>query len=70
MSQDKGRRRHPSSMWGVPGATAELPLSGRLAAAVAAIRERAPGAAPTVGLILGSGLGSFADRLEDSIAIP
>ena len=29
-----------------------------------------PGAAPTVGLILGSGLGSFADTLADRVKVP
>ncbi|HTE54860.1 MAG TPA: purine-nucleoside phosphorylase [Kofleriaceae bacterium] len=72
MSGDKERRRrHPSSMWGA-GAPAggEPPLSDALAAAVAVIRERAPGVRPSVGLILGSGLGSFADRLENATRIP
>ena len=71
MSGDK-RRRHPSSMWGVPGKPEgdEQPLPDQLAAAVAAIRERAPGAAPSVGLILGSGLGAFAERLENPVVIP
>ncbi len=38
---------------------------------VRAIRERAKDhSAPQVGIILGSGLGSFADRLEDAVVIP
>ncbi len=37
--------------------------------AVATIRERAA-LAPTIALILGSGLGGFAERLTDAIAIP
>ncbi|HLT28566.1 MAG TPA: purine-nucleoside phosphorylase [Myxococcaceae bacterium] len=38
---------------------------------VKAVRERAPQhAEPQVGIILGSGLGAFADRLEDAVAIP
>jgi purine-nucleoside phosphorylase len=45
-------------------------LLERLEAAAAAVRARAPGVTPEVGLILGSGLGSFADRLEDAVAIP
>jgi len=50
--------------------TAELPLYDRLSAAMAAIRvatKQAP--PPTVGMILGSGLGDFAERLEDRVAI-
>lgn len=42
----------------------------RIEQAVAAVREKAPGYAPKVGLILGSGLGAFADRLERKVAIP
>jgi xanthosine phosphorylase len=38
--------------------------------AAAAIAERAPGFAPRLGLMLGSGLGALADRLEDRIEIP
>jgi len=45
-------------------------LAAELADAVAAVRERAPGAQPTVGLILGSGLGGYAERLEGARAIP
>jgi purine-nucleoside phosphorylase len=37
--------------------------------AVAAIRERSP-LTPRVSVVLGSGLGGFADRLEDAIEIP
>ena len=40
-----------------------------LDAAVAAIRARAE-AAPVVGVVLGSGLGGFADALEDADEIP
>jgi purine-nucleoside phosphorylase len=50
--------------------TAELPLFDRLSAAQAAVRVQTQNApAPAVGLILGSGLGDFADRLEDRVAI-
>ena len=38
--------------------------------AAAAIAERAPGFAPRVGLMLGSGLGALADRLADRVRIP
>ncbi|MEN9796494.1 MAG: hypothetical protein RL653_190 [Pseudomonadota bacterium] len=37
---------------------------------LAVIRARAPGLSPEVGIILGSGLGDFADTLEDRVAIP
>lgn len=69
--KDRPRRRNPSSVFGVPrGATGAGSLRDQLDAAVAAVRERAPGAQPSVGMILGSGLGSFADRLERPVAIP
>ncbi len=39
--------------------------------AVAAVRKAIPsGARPTVGLILGSGLGAFADTLDGRVAVP
>jgi purine-nucleoside phosphorylase len=42
-----------------------------VAAAAAALRGALPaGAHPTVGLILGSGLGAFADTLADRVAVP
>jgi purine-nucleoside phosphorylase len=41
----------------------------RLAALVAAVRERSP-LVPAVGIVLGSGLGGLADDLEDPVAIP
>ena len=34
------------------------------------VRERAGGLEPRLGVILGSGLGPFADRVEDAVAIP
>jgi xanthosine phosphorylase len=40
------------------------------AAAAQAIAERAPGFVPRLGLMLGSGLGDLAERLEDRVAIP
>lgn len=49
---------------------ASTDLLSRLDACVATIRQRAPGFAPKVGLILGSGLGAFADSLERTISIP
>jgi len=41
----------------------------RLQQAAAFIREKIGDRAPTVGLILGSGLGSFAERLQDAVKI-
>jgi purine-nucleoside phosphorylase len=40
------------------------------AAAVAAIRAKAPGAPPSVAIILGSGLGRFADQVTGATRIP
>lgn len=37
---------------------------------VSAIRERAAQLVPQIGVVLGSGLGSFADDFEDKVAIP
>jgi purine-nucleoside phosphorylase len=49
----------------------ELSLGAQLERTVADIRAALPpSAAPRVGLILGSGLGSFADTLADRVAIP
>jgi purine-nucleoside phosphorylase len=46
-------------------------MISELDAAVAAVRGALPdGARPTVGLILGSGLGAFADTLADRVALP
>jgi purine-nucleoside phosphorylase len=46
-------------------------LASELAAADGAIRAALPaGAQPTVGMILGSGLGAFADTLEGRVAVP
>ncbi len=55
-----------------PSATAPPPgddLIHRLEEATTLIRERAAGQRPSVGLILGSGLGPFADRFENRVAI-
>jgi purine-nucleoside phosphorylase len=74
---DERRRRNPSSIpWGTAvqrkaaGRLGASDLTSELAAAVAAIRAVAGDVAPTVGLILGSGLGGFADRLEDRAVVP
>lgn len=45
-------------------------MASPLEACIAAIRAKAPGAAPKVGIILGSGLGAFADALEGPTKIP
>lgn len=48
---------------------AAVDLHERIAGAVAAIQARLGGRAPVLGLILGSGLGAFADQLADPVAI-
>ncbi len=45
-------------------------LFTRVTAAADAVRSRIGGRAPRLGLILGSGLGGYADRLDDAVAIP
>lgn len=49
--------------------TDDLPLYDRIQLAVKAIRDRIGDRAPQVGFVLGSGLGGWADRLEDAVAI-
>ncbi|MBK7857592.1 MAG: purine-nucleoside phosphorylase [Archangiaceae bacterium] len=44
-------------------------MASSLEACIAAVRAKAPQAAPKVGIILGSGLGAFADALQDATAI-
>ncbi len=44
-------------------------LRARLEACLAAVAARAPGFRPRVGLILGSGLGGFADELEAKVVL-
>ena len=51
------------------GATRQLPLYEGLAVAVATIQSHAGARRPTVGLVLGSGLGGFADQLQDPVII-
>ncbi|MFL5496490.1 MAG: purine-nucleoside phosphorylase [Gemmatimonadales bacterium] len=41
-----------------------------VAAAAAAVRSRLDGRAPSIAIVLGSGLGPFADRLERAVRIP
>ena len=45
-------------------------LAGQLETCVAEVRKRAPGFAPAIGVILGSGLGEFAGSFEGKITIP
>lgn len=45
-------------------------LLSRVEACAATIRQKVPGFSPKVGLILGSGLGAFADSLTKSVSIP
>lgn len=48
-----------------------MSIREEIASAVQAVRVRLPdGAAPRVGLVLGSGLGTFADALEGAVKIP
>jgi purine-nucleoside phosphorylase len=44
-------------------------MNGRIQEAVAAIRSRMK-VSPEIGLILGSGLGAYADQFEESVVIP
>jgi xanthosine phosphorylase len=46
------------------------PATARGETAAAVIAARAGGAAPRLGIVLGSGLGGLADELEDPVAIP
>ena len=76
MSDDR-RRRNPSSIpWGTAVQRQAVDrlgasdLTSELAAAVGAIRAVAGEVTPAVGLILGSGLGGFAERLEDQAVVP
>ena len=41
-----------------------------MTAAAEAVRQRAPGRAPRVALVLGSGLGPLAERVRDAVRIP
>lgn len=51
--------------------TSEQPsIHARLEETVAAVRAKVKGAAPRVGVVLGSGLGAFADSLSDPVKVP
>ena len=41
-----------------------------IAEAKTAIESKSNGRKPAIGVVLGSGLGSFADRLEEPVKIP
>ena len=45
-------------------------IVGRIRESAAYIRERLSGLSPAIAVVLGSGLGGFADSLHDAIAIP
>lgn len=47
-----------------------MELYDQLQQTAAAIRSRAPGFSPKIGIILGSGLGEFADGFDDKVVIP
>lgn len=47
----------------------EQPLVERLEACARVVQQRAPGFQPKLGVILGSGLGAFADSLEGAVSI-
>jgi len=52
-----------------PVATASFSLHDQLDIAATAIRAQIGKRKPTVGLVLGSGLGAYADRLSDAVAL-
>jgi purine-nucleoside phosphorylase len=45
-------------------------LFSQLSETTSAVRTRLGGREPTVGLVLGSGLGAYADELSDAVAVP
>jgi len=48
----------------------DLDLPARLEACTRAVAQKAPGFQPKLGLILGSGLGAFADTFENRVVLP
>ncbi len=50
--------------------TASDARAGSIDEAAAAVRGRLEGRAPRVAIVLGSGLGEFAERLEDAVRVP
>jgi purine-nucleoside phosphorylase len=52
-----------------PAATVSFSLNEQLDIAAEAIRAHIGARQPTVGLVLGSGLGSYADKLKDPVAL-
>lgn len=53
-----------------PEERSTAPAGDRPRRAAEAIRARAPGAAPRVALVLGSGLGPLAERIAEPVAVP
>jgi purine-nucleoside phosphorylase len=51
-------------------AVAASPPTAMIDEAAAAVRERIGGRKPSVAIVLGSGLGQFAERLEDAVRVP
>jgi purine-nucleoside phosphorylase len=51
-------------------AVAAPPPTEMIDEAAAAVRERLGGRKPSVAIVLGSGLGQFAERLEDAVRVP
>ncbi len=46
------------------------PISGNPMAARAVLHQRLPGFAPRVAIVLGSGLGGLADKIQDAVTLP
>ena len=61
--------RHRSAHDGEASSTISLPMYDQLQLAVATIRSGIHPRQPAIGLVLGSGLGAFADTLEDAVTL-